>query len=88
MTNIEIQESPQTVEELEIKLKDQRAFAQMRIARYSLAAMIVTTGYLVSPYGPPVEKLNALDTSLGSFYVATATICAAYMGFTSWMSKK
>jgi hypothetical protein len=73
--------------EIELELKMEKAGTQMRIAIVAIASMIVTMALLLSPWGPELILLNALDSAISTFFVAMASIVGAYMGFTAWMSK-
>jgi len=75
-------------ENAELKMKVDKAEAQMRIARIAMASMIIVTIFLLSPFGPTIELIKVLETVLATFYVAMASIVGAYMGFTAWMSRK
>lgn len=75
-------------ENSEMRLKMEKATAQMQIASVAMGAMIVVTAFLLSKYGPSVEKLDALDSAISTFYIAMASIVGAFMGFTTWLSKK
>jgi len=77
-----------TDREVELEIKLEKAETQTGIARWALFAMIMMASYLVSPYGPAVDRLTALDSTLATFFVAMASIVGAYMGFTAWMSRK
>lgn len=74
--------------EIDAEIKLEKAETQMRIARIALIAMIATMFYLISPVGPEKELIEALDSSLATYFVALASIVGAYMGFSAWMSRK
>lgn len=72
----------------ELRLKSEKADAQMRIARMALFAMIAVMAFLLSPWAPSVELLAALDATLATFMVACASIVGAFMGFTTWLTRR
>jgi hypothetical protein len=58
-----------------------------RMAWTSLIAMIVVTMMLL--FGPiPDSRLKILAEPLTWFFFAMASVIGAYMGFTTWASKK
>ena len=61
--------------------------AQLRLARYSLVFMAVYTLLLFAPFvdDKRVELLTSVSELL---YISLASIVGAYMGFTSWASRK
>lgn len=67
---------------LERKMKHQR-----KMAYIALISMILFTVLLFSPIIPDT-RIQLLDEVSGLFYISMASIVGAYMGFTSWMSRK
>lgn len=74
--------------EVELEIKLEKAEAQSNIAKIALGAMIALMAFLISPWGPDTTMISALDASLATFFVAMASIVGAYMGFSTWLSKK
>lgn len=74
--------------EVELEIKLEKSESQSTIARIALISMIVLIMFLISPWGPSIELIAALDATLATFFVAMASIVGAYMGFSSWLSKK
>jgi len=50
-------------------------------------AMVGFTALLMSPYIAD-DRIKALDSVFSTFYIAMASVVGAYMGFTTWASKK
>ena len=58
-----------------------------RMAWISLLSMIVVTAILL--FAPiSIERIKALSNTVEWFYFSMASIIGAYMGFTTWSSKK
>ena len=71
--------------ELESKLVKQDT--QRKLAWTAMLAMCVATGVLFLPLLPD-DKIETLIPMLDWFYIAQAGVVGAYMGFTTWMSKR
>lgn len=61
--------------------------AQLRLARYSLIGMGVYTILLFMPFIPD-ERIKLLTSVSELLYISLASVVGAYMGFTSWASRK
>tara|TARA_A100000172_G_scaffold44660_1_gene27512 strand:+ start:225 stop:515 length:291 start_codon:yes stop_codon:yes gene_type:complete len=61
--------------------------AQLRLARSSLIGMGVYTILLFMPFIPD-ERIKLLTSVSELLYISLASVVGAYMGFTSWASKK
>ena len=61
--------------------------AQLRMARYTLIFMGCYAVFLASPWCS-AEKLEGLGAVTDLIFLSGAGIVGAYMGTTSWMSKK
>lgn len=72
---------------LEIELREEKAETQKRMAWVAMISMLVFTILLFLPIIPD-SRISALADVLGLFYVAQAGVVGAYMGFTTWMSRK
>jgi len=58
-----------------------------RMAWISLSSMIVVTAILL--FAPiSIERIKVLSNTIEWFYFSMASIIGAYMGFTTWSSKK
>lgn len=58
-----------------------------RMAWISLLSILIVTVILL--FGPiSIERIKALSNTIEWFYFAMASIIGAYMGFTTWSSKK
>jgi len=71
----------------ELEAKESKSETQKRMARVAMWSMIIFTIVLFTPLMSD-SRVSALGDLLGLFYIAQASIVGAYMGFTSWMSKK
>lgn len=71
---------------IKLKVKEQRAETQRRMAWVSMAMVAVFTSFLFSPW-ISVDRVSALSDLLGLFYIAHAGIIGAYMGVQAWMQK-
>tara|TARA_B100001093_G_C26090068_1_gene702377 strand:- start:64 stop:354 length:291 start_codon:yes stop_codon:yes gene_type:complete len=61
--------------------------AQLRLARFSLLGMCVYTILLFMPFIPD-ERIKLLTSVSELLYISLASVVGAYMGFTSWASRK
>ena len=59
--------------------------AQLRMAKYTLAAMAAFT---IAMFFLPLDRVKALSDISNLFYISGAGIVSAYMGTTAWMAKK
>lgn len=72
---------------LELKLREEKAASQKRMAWVALVSMLIFTIALFSPLVTD-SRVTALADLLGLFYIAQAGVVGAYMGVTAWMSNK
>ena len=72
---------------LELELREEKADTQKRMAWTALLGMILVTICLFFPIFPD-SRIAALAELLGLFYIALAGVVGAYMGFTTWMTRK
>ena len=61
--------------------------AQLRLARSALVGIGVYTILMFAPFVPD-ERIKLLTSISDLFYISMASIVGAYMGFSSYMSKK
>lgn len=78
-------ETAKLMKETEYALRKQ--LAQLRMARYTLAAMGLFTFMMFMPF-ISIERINALSDISNLFYLSGAGIVGAYMGTTAWMNRK
>ena len=71
----------------EIQMREEKAETQKKMAQVAMGSMLVFTIVLFTPVISD-DRVSALADLLSMFYVAQAGIVGAYMGFTSWLSKK
>ena len=64
---------------------DSRHLAQLRMARFTLAAM---GAFTLAMFFIPLERVEALADISNLFYISGAGIVGAYMGFTTLGGKK
>ena len=76
-------ENAKAIKETETQLRKQ--LAQLRMARYTLIAMVAFT---LAMFIVDVERVKALADISNLFYLSGAGIVGAYMGTTAWMNKK
>ena len=59
-----------------------------RMAWVSLISMIVLTFFIFFTDAISIEKIKVLGEVITWYYFASASIVGAYMGFTTWASRK
>jgi len=59
-----------------------------RMAWVSLIAMVLVTGLILFTNMVSIEKLKVLSDVITWYYFSSASVIGAYMGFTTWASKK
>jgi hypothetical protein len=59
-----------------------------RMAWVSLLAMVLVTGLILFTNLVSIEKLKVLSDVITWYYFSSASVIGAYMGFTTWASKK
>lgn len=74
-------------EMVELTLREEKADTQKRMAWVAMLSMVVFSIFLMLPIMPD-SRVNALSDLLGLFYIAQASVCAAYFGATAFMSRK
>ena len=58
-----------------------------KMAWLAMVSMVSFTGILLTPFISD-ERIKSLDGVFDTFYLAMASVVGAYMGFTTWASKK
>jgi hypothetical protein len=71
----------------EFEDQSRKHLAQLRLARWSLVAIAVYTLLLFMPFVPD-KRIELLTSVADLFYISLCSVVGAYMGFTSWMSRK
>jgi len=74
-------------EMVELTLREEKADTQKRMAWVAMLSMVIFSIFLMLPIMPD-SRVNALSDLLGLFYIAQASVCAAYFGATAFMSRK
>lgn len=74
-------------EMVELQLREEKADTQKRMAWVAMLSMVIFSIFLMLPIMPD-SRVNALSDLLGLFYIAKASVCAAYFGATAFMSRK
>jgi hypothetical protein len=72
---------------VELQLREEKADTQKRMAWVAMLSMVIFSIFLMLPIMPD-SRVNALSDLLGLFYIAQASVCAAYFGATAFMSRK
>ena len=84
VTDEEIERHQQLVE---LELREEKADSQKQMAWIAMLSMIIFSIFLMLPIMPD-SRVNALSDLLGLFYIAQASIVAAYFGATAFMSRR
>jgi uncharacterized membrane protein YqjE len=84
VTDEEIERHQQLVE---LELREEKADSQKQMAWIAMLSMIIFSIFLMLPIMPDT-RVNALSDLLGLFYIAQASIVAAYFGATAFMSRR
>ena len=84
VTDEELERHQQLVE---LELREEKADSQKQMAWVAMASMVLFSVFLMLPIMPD-SRVNALSDLLGLFYIAQASVCAAYFGATAFMSRK
>jgi len=74
-------------EMVELQLREEKADSQRSMAWTAMVSMVLFSIFLMLPIMPD-SRVNALSDLLGLFYIAQASVCAAYFGATAFMSRK
>lgn len=75
------------VSKTEVNIAEDKFKNRRRMAWLAMYAMVGFTALLMSPYITD-DRIKALDSVFSTFYIAMASVVGAYMGFTTWASKK
>lgn len=75
------------ISDMEAKTAQTRFKNRRRMGWLAIGSMVAFTAVLLTPF-ISIEKIEALDEVFSMFYLAMASIVGAYMGFTTWASKK
>ena len=84
VTDVEIEKAKEI---REFEDKSRKHLAQLRLARYSLIAIGIYTLLLFMPFVPD-ERIAQIIKISDLFYISLCSVVGAYMGFTSWASRK
>ena len=84
VTDKELERQQQLVE---LELREEKAESQKQMAWLAMISMVRFSIFLMLP-GLPDSRVQALSDLLGLFYIAQASIVAAYFGATAFMSRK
>ena len=71
----------------ELELREEKADSQKQMAWIAMLSMIIFSIFLMLPVMPD-KRVEALSDLLGLFYIAQASIVAAYFGATAFMSRR
>ena len=72
---------------VELELREEKADSQRNMAWVAMISMVLFSVFLMLPMMPD-SRVKALSDLLGLFYIAQASIVAAYFGATAFMSRK
>jgi len=72
---------------MEIDLTKTRFKNRRRMAWLAMWSMVALTTILLSDF-VSIERIKAVDNVFEMFYIAMASVVGAYMGFTTWATKK
>ena len=72
---------------LDMELAEEKSDAHRRMAQASLAALLIFTFLLFTPF-VSVERITAISELASMFYLASASIIGGYMGVSTWMSRR
>tara|TARA_R110000824_G_C14911161_1_gene646626 strand:+ start:347 stop:649 length:303 start_codon:yes stop_codon:yes gene_type:complete len=84
VTDKELERQQQLVE---LELREEKAESQKQMAWLAMISMVLFSIFLMLPVMPD-SRVQALSDLLGLFYIAQASIVAAYFGATAFMSRK
>lgn len=74
------------VSETEVQAYERKAVNRRRMAWVSLVAMIATAAAIL--FVVPETKLDRIKDMLDLYWIALGSIVGAYVGISTWMSKK
>jgi hypothetical protein len=72
---------------VEIDITKNRFKNRRRMAWLAIWSMVVCTSMMLTDL-IEIERIKAIDSVIEMFYIAMASIVGAYMGFTTWATKK
>ena len=84
VTDEELERHQQLVE---LELREEKADSQKQMAWVAMISMVMFSIFLMLPMMPD-SRVKALSDLLGLFYIAQASIVAAYFGATAFMSRR
>ena len=84
VTDEELERHQQLVE---LELREEKADSQRNMAWVAMISMVMVSIFLMLPMMPD-RRVKALSDLLGLFYIAQASIVAAYFGATAFMSRR
>jgi len=84
VTDAELERHQQLVE---LELREEKADSQRNMAWVAMISMVMFSIFLMLPMMPD-SRVKALSDLLGLFYIAQASIVAAYFGATAFMSRR
>ena len=84
VTDEELERHQQLVE---LELREEKADSQRNMAWVAMISMVLFSVFLMLPMMPD-SRVKALSDLLGLFYIAQASIVAAYFGATAFMSRR
>lgn len=79
--------SDNTISEVEIQMYRRKLIAQRNMATTCLVSSIVLTLIVLSPIISD-ERLKILIDLVVMYYIMVGSIVGAFMGFSTWMTKK
>jgi uncharacterized membrane protein len=74
------------VDTVEQQLYERKAVNRRRMAWVALIAMIVTA--LLLMFVVPSDRITLLEEILAMYFIALGSIVGAYVGISTWMTKK
>ncbi len=72
---------------VEIDITKNRFKNRRRMAWLAIWSMVACTSVMMTEF-IDIERIKAIDSVIEMFYIAMASIVGAYMGFTTWATKK
>lgn len=72
---------------VEIDITKNRFKNRRRMAWLAIWSMVACTFVMMTEF-IDIERIEAIDSVIEMFYIAMASIVGAYMGFTTWATKK
>ena len=84
VTDEELERHQQLVE---LELREEKADSQRNMAWVAMISIVMFSIFLMLPMMPD-SRVKALSDLLGLFYIAQASIVAAYFGATAFMSRR